>query len=183
VKFDDVQSLIQPGDVLLFRGRALHSRIIQRWTRSVYSHVGIAHRPVSAGMASLDVLEALEGRGVRTFPLRKYLSRGHAVDWYSITDPRLERDAVVRWLWERRGNRYASYRQILRSFVTTPLLEGLGLPTRIDHEQRFCSFIVAEALLSAGYEPDPHAPLMPELTAPGGIARFNCLQMRGPLVL
>ena len=38
----DVRDQIDNGDVLLFRGSLLHSRIIQRWTRSVYSHVGLA---------------------------------------------------------------------------------------------------------------------------------------------
>jgi len=180
---DAVEHLIEPGDVLLFRGGLLHSRVIQRWTRSVYSHVGIVHRPTTAGRSCLDVLEATEGYGIRTFPLRQYLERGDAVDWFAITDRTINRDAVVRWCWDRRGYGYASPRQLLRSFVTVPLLESLGLPTRIDRRRRFCSWLAAEALQAGGYRPPAADELVPELTSPGGVALFTCLQRRGPLRL
>lgn len=177
----DVQSEIQPGDILLFRGRLIHSRIISRFTRSVYSHVGIAHRPHSAGVESLDVLEAREGAGVITFPLHKYLQAGIAVDWYRIGDTSIDRDAVVRWAWERRGNRYASYRQILRSFVTLPLAELLGLDTEIDKGRWFCSWFAASALAAGGWAPAADDAVPAHLTTPGGVALFPCLHRQGPL--
>lgn len=181
MRLADVQSQILPGDVLLFRGRLLHSRVISRWTRSVYSHCGIAHRPASAGETSLDVLEAREGSGVITFPLATYIESGVEVDWYRIGDPHIDRDAVVRWAWLRRGNRYASYRQILRSFVTLPIAEFFGLDTQIDKGRWFCSWFAAEALMAGGWRPaqDDHTPT--HLTSPGGVSLFPCLHRQGPL--
>ena len=181
--FHAVKGSIQPGDVLLCRGRALHSRIIQRVTNSVYSHVGIAHTITTSGRASLDILEAKEGAGIQTWPLQKYLEQGTAVDWYTICDHNVDREKVVQWCFDRRGNRYASHRQLLRSFVTIPLFESLGLPTRIDRNRRFCSFIAAEALLYAGWQPPAGDEITPELTSPGGVSLFTCLQRIGPLTI
>lgn len=180
---DDVEGQIRPGDMLLCRGRALHSRIIQQWTRSVYSHVGVAHRVASCGESCLDILEAKEGSGIQTFPLRKLLAQGVAVDWFALVDPRINREEVVRWFWQRRGNLYSSPRQLIRSFVTVPLFDFLGLPTKIDGTQRFCSWIATEALLAGGWIPPQGDTVVPELTSPGAIALFDCLQRKGPLTL
>jgi hypothetical protein len=179
----DVEHLISPGDLLLFRGGLLHSRAIQRWTRSVYSHVGIAHHPCSVGQSSLDVLEAREGTGVITQPLRSYLERGDAVDWFRITDPTIDRFEVVRWAWDRRGKRYASYQQLVRSFVTLPIAKWLGLDTCIDRGRWFCSFFAAEALRAGGWVPPGDDALPNHLASPGGVALFPCLQRQGPLRL
>lgn len=179
----EVEKSIKPGDILLFRGRLLHSRIIQRWTKSVYSHCGIVHRPCTQGVCELDVLEAREGSGVRTHPIRKYLEQGIAVDWYAITDPAIDRASVVRWAWQRRGHRYASYRQIVRSFVTLPLAQMLGLDTQLDRHRWFCSFFASEALIAGGWQPPTDEEFRAHLTSPGGVALFPCLQRRGPLTL
>lgn len=179
---EDVASEIQPGDVFLFRGNRLHSRVIQRFTRSVYSHVGIAHRPQTSGAESLDILEAIEGRGVQTFPMWRYLQRGDLVDWYTITDQSIDRSAVVRWAWERRGARYASWRQFGRSFLYLPFCELLGLDTRVDNGRWFCSFFAAEAIKAGGWTP-PGDLVDSHLTSPGGVALFPCLQRKGPIYL
>lgn len=183
MQLDAVEDQILPGDILLFRGRLLHSRVISRWTRSVYSHVGIAHRPCSAGCTSLDVLEAREGSGVVTLPLRTYLEQGVEVDWYRIGDPSINRQAVVRWAWHRRGHRYASYRQILRSFVTLPIAEFFGLDTQIDRGRWFCSWFAAEALAAGGWNPAGDDATPAHLTSPGAVSLFPCLHRQGPLTL
>lgn len=179
----DVEHLIKPGDLFLFRGRLLHSRIIQRWTRSVYSHVGIAHRPCTAGQDCLDVLEAREGSGVVTQPLRSYLERGDRVDWFSVTDDTISRADVVLWAWERRGKRYASYQQLMRSFVTLPVAQLLGLDTKIDDGRWFCSFFAAEALQAGGWVPPGDEDMPVRLMSPGAVSLFPCLQRQGPLRL
>jgi len=180
---DEVADEIRPGDVLLFRGAFLHSRLIQRFTRSVYSHVGIIHRPTTAGIETLDVLEAKEGSGVQSFPLARYLERGDLVDWFRMTDDNIDRDAVVRWAWERRGARYASWRQFGRSFFYLPLCELLRLDTKIDRDRWFCSFFVSEALAAGGWQPAADDFLEHHQTDPGAVARFTCLQRMGPLKL
>lgn len=184
VNLDECEHLIQPGDVLLFRGSMLYSRLIQRFTRSVYSHVGIAHRPRTAGIETLDVLEAKEGSGVQSYPLRLYLEQGVAVDWFRITDQAIDRDQVVRFAWERRGARYASWRQFGRSFFYLPLCELLGLDTRVDQGRWFCSYFTAEALQAGGWRPAADDVLTDaHLTTPGGVALFPCLQRMGPITL
>ena len=95
--YSDVRDSIENGDVLLFRGSLLHSRIIQRWTRSVYSHVGLALWIRTDGVKRLMVIEAMEGRGIQLFPLSEYLQRGDHVDWFAITDESIQRDKVIAW--------------------------------------------------------------------------------------
>lgn len=178
---DDVEDQILPGDILLFRGKMLYSRVISRWTRSVYSHIGIAHRPKSAQLTMLDVLEAREQRGVQSVPLRAYLERGVHVDWFRITDPAINRDAVVRWAWVRRGYQYASMRQLIRSFLTYPIATLLGLDTQIDRDRWFCSFFAAESLLAGGWRAPAGDAEESHLLSPGGVSLFPCLQRMGPL--
>jgi uncharacterized protein YycO len=63
---------IQSGDILLCSGSAWFSKMIQKSTKSVWSHVGFVIR-----LDSIDrvmVLESVEPLGVRTVPLSKYLS-------------------------------------------------------------------------------------------------------------
>ncbi len=181
--YDDVRSQIANGDLLFFRGRLLHSRLIQRLTRSVYSHVGVALRIRADGCDRLCVVEALEGRGVQVFPLRTYLERGESIDWFQLVDDSIRREKVVAWALDKWGLEYASPRQLVRSFVTVPLLNWLGLPTRIDRDRWFCSHFSAQALRHGGWTPPADDAVAPELAAPGDVALFPCLQRRGPLVL
>ena len=180
----DVRDQIENGDVLLFRGSLLRSRIIQRCTRSVYSHVGLALRIRADGVRRLMVVEALEGRGVQLFPLSEYLHRGDHVDWFAITDESIHRDKVIAWAMARLGRDYASPWQFLRSFgfLTKRLCNALGLPTKVDQDRWFCSWFAAQALRAGGWRPPANERLPPEQYTPGDIALFPCLQRRGQLI-
>ena len=71
VDYNQVRPDIRSGDLLLCSGSGWFSRMIQRSTESVWSHVGFVMR-----LEAIDrvmVLESLEPQGVRTVPLRKYL--------------------------------------------------------------------------------------------------------------
>ena len=74
-----VRDDIQNGDVLAFGyvRNSFFSQLISLWTRSRVSHVGIAIR----FYGRLCVIEALEGRGVRVFPLSKLLRDGRKIYW------------------------------------------------------------------------------------------------------
>lgn len=63
--YADARAKIQSGDILAWSGDALFSRLIQRTTRSKYSHVGVAWCIAGRVFA----LEAIEGTGVRLMPL------------------------------------------------------------------------------------------------------------------
>ena len=72
VSYEQYRSKIKSGDLLFCSGSSAFSRIIQAATKSLWSHVGFVMR-----LDSIDrvmVLESVESVGVRTVPMRKYLS-------------------------------------------------------------------------------------------------------------
>jgi len=70
--YDDIRSEIKSGDILLCSGSGWFSKMIQGSTNSIWSHVGFVMR--LDAVDRIMVLESLEPLGVRTVPLRKYLS-------------------------------------------------------------------------------------------------------------
>ena len=79
VDYKKFRDEIRSGDLLLCSGSAWFSKMIQKATNSVWSHVGFVMR-----LERIDrvmVLESVEPLGVRTVPLSKYLndydSEGH----------------------------------------------------------------------------------------------------------
>jgi len=75
VPYDQVREVLQTGDLVFCSGSYLFSRAIQRFTRSVWSHVGIVYRDEQ--LQRLFVLESETGIGVRLAPLSKYLRDYH----------------------------------------------------------------------------------------------------------
>ena len=80
VNYDKFRESIEPGDILLCSGSGWFSKMIQKGTKSAWSHVGFVMR-----LEEIDrvmVLESVEPLGVRTVPLSKYLedydSKGNA---------------------------------------------------------------------------------------------------------
>lgn len=70
--YADFRPYIRSGDILLCSGSGWFSKMIQRGTKSVWSHVGFVMR-----LDNLDrvmVLESVEPLGIRTVPLSKYLT-------------------------------------------------------------------------------------------------------------
>lgn len=98
--YADARIDIQSGDLLAWSGHSLFSRLIKLFTESSFTHVGIAYRTGNR----LFVIEAMEGRGVRLFPLSRRLPffwirptiRKH--EWNSI----IEETAI-----KRIGERYS----------------------------------------------------------------------------
>ncbi|MBU1237609.1 MAG: hypothetical protein KJ634_03230 [Gammaproteobacteria bacterium] len=68
---DDLRS----GDLIFCSGSYLFSGLIQRFTGSVWSHVGIVYR--DEALSRVFVLESEAGIGVRLAPLSKYLRDYH----------------------------------------------------------------------------------------------------------
>ena len=69
--YDAVRPQLQSGDILLCSGSALFSRIIQKTTKSVWSHVGFVLWLEKINRVM--VLESVESIGVRTVPLSHYV--------------------------------------------------------------------------------------------------------------
>jgi hypothetical protein len=70
-RYDEVRTEVRSGDILLCSGRAVFSNLIQKATKSPWSHVAFVMR-----LDAIDrvmVLESVESMGVRTVPLRNYV--------------------------------------------------------------------------------------------------------------
>lgn len=70
-QYDQLRSNIRSGDILLCSGTAMLSRMIQRATGSVWSHVAFVIR--LDAIQRVMVLESVESIGVRTVPLSHYV--------------------------------------------------------------------------------------------------------------
>jgi hypothetical protein len=75
VDYDGARAVLATGDLVFCSGSYLFSRLIQRFTRSVWSHVGIVYR--DERLQRVFVLESETGIGVRLAPLSKYLRDYH----------------------------------------------------------------------------------------------------------
>jgi uncharacterized protein YycO len=75
VDYDAARASLRTGDLVFCSGSYLFSRLIQRFTRSVWSHVGIVYR--DERLQRVFVLESETGIGVRLVPLSKYLRDYH----------------------------------------------------------------------------------------------------------
>lgn len=180
--------LIRTGDICLFRrSPTLFGRFIRLWTQSPFSHVGIALWVIVDGTRRLCILEALEGVGVRLFPMDRYLEECHAsgclIDWYQVVDSEINRDRVAGYALQQWGRPYATPWQFVWSWG---LLSGWwrrlrGLPVDTDPERWFCSELVTAALRHAGYVPESGDDSEPAATEPGAVALFPCLQRRGAI--
>lgn len=181
MRYEDARDAIETGDLLFLRGRLLHSHLIQVWTRSVYSHVGVAVWIQVGSIRRLFVVEALEGKGVRLYPLSRYISAGEDVDWFAVKEPGYDRTKAAAWALAQVGLKYASPWQMLRSFglITKWVCDHLGLPTKIDSNRWFCSCYAVRLLMAGGVQFDEDVD--PSLTPPGKVALLTCLHRMGAL--
>ena len=75
VPYESVRDVLRTGDLVFCSGSYVFSHAIQRFTRSVWSHVGIVYRDEQLGR--IFILESETGIGVRLVPLSKYLRDYH----------------------------------------------------------------------------------------------------------
>ena len=73
--YETVRDDLRSGDLLFCSGSYLFSGLIQRFTGSVWSHVGVVYR--DEALQRVFVLESETGIGVRLAPLSKYLRDYH----------------------------------------------------------------------------------------------------------
>jgi hypothetical protein len=71
LKYDDIRSQLKTGQLIFCSGGYLFSGIIQKLTKSVWSHVAIIYKDEKLGRVL--VLEAEPFVGIRLIPLSKYL--------------------------------------------------------------------------------------------------------------
>ena len=73
--YDRIRGELRSGDLVFCSGSYLFSGLIQRFTRSVWSHVGVIY--VDAHLERVFILESETGIGVRLVPVSKYLRDYH----------------------------------------------------------------------------------------------------------
>jgi hypothetical protein len=73
--YDVLRDTLRSGDIIFCSGSYLFSGLIQKFTGSVWSHVGILYRDETLGR--VFILESETGIGVRLVPLSKYLRDYH----------------------------------------------------------------------------------------------------------
>lgn len=75
VQYDSIRSTLKTGDLVFCSGNYFFSRIIQRFTKSMWSHVGIVYYDTS--LDRMLILESEKLYGVRVAPLSKYIKDYH----------------------------------------------------------------------------------------------------------
>jgi hypothetical protein len=146
--YEDVRSSIRDGDVLMYRGRSLPSRLIQWATGSRYSHAGLA----AWWNGRLMVLEAV-GKGVVVTPLSANVRRYHGdVEWFTCVEyvPASDRNRMIEFAQQELGKEYARWKAIK---LGLRILFQKGEKQRDElrrARQLFCSQYVAEVYNSVG---------------------------------
>lgn len=175
VSLTHYQSLVRDGDLLLFRGRGLLSRLIGTAGRSEYTH---AARAVWWGdlLFCCEVRELKGGRAVTLeSQVKKYPGR---IDVFETNPSRrwreYDRRGAVRYMRRLAGCDYG-YLGVLKAAVRhLPLWRFLVRPDTNDQkrtsEPPFCSQACAMAdRLGGGVDPVPH--LADRVTEPADLAR------------
>ena len=74
-QYSTIRNTLKTGDLVFCSGNYLFSRIIQRFTKSVWSHVGIVY--FDPTLDRMLILESEKLYGVRVAPLSKYIKDYH----------------------------------------------------------------------------------------------------------
>lgn len=73
--YEDIRSSLKTGDLVFCSGNYYFSKVIQYFTKSVWSHVGVIYKDEQLGRVL--ILESEVGIGVRLAPVSKYLKDYH----------------------------------------------------------------------------------------------------------
>lgn len=170
--YQQVRDAIEDGDVLLFQGASLFSRLIRWATRSRYSHSGIA----LWWNDRLMVLEATTPE-VRVMPVSILVGHYPRVDLYKPIS-KVSHVAVFEAASETLGKRYAVWTIVRYARRILFRLRGGGDP-RKPPDKFVCSQLVSFAYREAGIDLDPANP--DEFTTPEALAQSPHLAFAGTL--
>ncbi len=177
LRYDDVRCGVKDGDVLMYRGRSLSSRVIRWVTHSRYSHAGLA----AWWNGRLMVLEAV-GKGVVVTPLSANVRHYHGdVEWFTCVEeiPEEERRRMIDFARQELGKEYATWKAVKL---------GLRVLFQKDKKQRdelrrarqlFCSHYVAEVYNAVGR--DLKKGVSDRFMSPADVASSPLLRRAGTL--
>jgi hypothetical protein len=184
VPYREFRQQAKDGEVVLFQGTGLLSRVIRAGSKSDYSHAGMV-----AWWGKRLVLLQSTGRGVETLPMsRAVRSYAGPVDWFQLRadlEPQLDRRRLLSLAVCMQGVPYGTSGLVYLAFRM--LLERLGIrsyrndPEMAERPQKlFCSQYIAACYKSAGIDLDAETP--DHFTSPGDLAFSSALVRRGTLV-
>ncbi|HUM13362.1 MAG TPA: hypothetical protein VLT82_20610 [Myxococcaceae bacterium] len=174
--YAEIRDQVKDGDVILFRGNVLFSRIIQRISAGRYSHSALILEWGRRWM----ILQAELIEGVQAVPLSVAVARYHGdVDFYPLTPEARAKVDLPRLAAAAKsalGLRYAKL-DLLR--VAAHLLFSFPLPRyRRDPEALFCSQYVSRCFRVAGLDLVPESDVG---TSPEQIATSRWLRYGGTI--
>ncbi len=177
--YSDIRLQIKDGDVLLYEGYTLPSRVIRWATRSRYTHAGVA----VWWNDRLMVLEAV-GRGVSVTPLSANLRHYHGhVQWFTTQKPlsQAKRCEMIQFAQQELGKGYALWKSIVLGFFIL-FRHGVDKRDRLRRENKlYCSWYVAQIFNAVGL--DLKKGVSDRFITPEDIARSPLLVRRGVLKL
>lgn len=93
IPYSEAKSLLNEGDVLLFKGRGIFSRAIKIASEGQYSHAAVASGWKANGHILWECVEFREGKGGRTVSLERQVNEWpEAIDVYRVAPNFLHMD-------------------------------------------------------------------------------------------
>lgn len=170
---------LKVGDILLYKGTAFTSRLIEWGTQSSYSHVGVAVDP-----KTFLSIESNTGHqaGVRALDLRKLAD--HTLDVFRVKPPfSFDSDKVISFLVDHLGAGFdwlgVSWLGVLKG---ASLLTGFKFQPYNQFQKNkdyFCSELCYEAFQTGGLDIVPQVSEA-DITSPADIARSERLEKITP---
>lgn len=184
-RLSDLGRQINDGDLLLFRGRGLFSRLIRTAGRSEYSHAGM----VCYCKGIPCVLEMREGVGGRCVTLASQVQRHPGrIDLFQVSDNfgHFRACEAAKAMLLKCGHEYNWRGLLAASMLHLPFIRLLTTPDLDDSSvvgelPEFCSQAVASACRTGGGV-DPVPFLGDTVTEPGDLARSSLWKYRATLI-
>ena len=173
--YEKYRATIKDGDVLLYEGKGMLSWIIKKFSRSKYSHSGIA----AWWNDRLMVMEAIR-KGVVVTTLSRNVSRYHGnVDWYTskINISEKVRNKMIKFAQKELGKEY-NFLELLIIGIKIIFHKVIKLKNFKD-ERLICSQFVSDVYHSIGIE--IKETVAPPFVTPADIAESKVLKFKGVL--
>jgi hypothetical protein len=177
LQYGDIRDQVEDGDVILFQGTVVLSRLIERISAGAYSHCAIAANWGERKM----LLQAELLDGVQAVPMSvavaSYTGR---TDWYKISPAWRAKLNIGALLAEARADLGLTYATSDLLRVAAHNLFGIGLPPDCDNPHAlFCSQYVERCFRKAGVALCKDSDVG---TSPSQIAGSPILQLMGTIV-
>jgi hypothetical protein len=172
--YQQFRDQIRTGDILLFRGRYFLSGVIERLSKSPYSHVAILARWDDRIVAFQS-----DHRGAELLPASRIVCMYNGdVDWWSLDDahrPKLDEKRLWDSAFSVLGTKFGNWDLVK---LATKIILGEKL-SRMTPRSLFCSQYVSRMLRQASdgaLDPQRHTDDLS--TSPGDIARSGFFRPR-----